>query len=206
MLKPVAEQLARISGDGEAEAGLAPLGKELLHRGGEVGSGGPGAGVRAAGFLPAGPGEHQDAPPAEAGGCLDIAQPVADPPAPLEVEAEVRGGPAVEHEAGLPALARAGDLGQMGAVVVGVDTRGLRLQQLVHPADGGLVVIFGEEPARDARLVGHNDGGQARVIELAHRLRRAGQEAHVAGVAQVVPVLDQCAVAIEEHRRPAAHS
>ena len=48
--------------------------------------------------------------------------------------------------------------------------------------------------------------GMAAVVRAAHGLGRAGQQVHLGGVPEIVPVLDQGAVAIQEDGRPPAHA
>ena len=57
-----------------------------------------------------------------------------------------------------------------------------------------------EEPAGDARLIGHYNDDPPGAIERRDRAGRAGHEPYAARVADVVRVLDHDAVAIEEDR------
>ena len=83
-------------------------------------------------------------------------------------------------------------------IVIRVDARAAGLEQAgdlpVHLVDDRL----GEEPARDARLVGDHDDAQAGAVERADRVDAPGIELDTLGPIEVADLLDERAVAIEK--------
>src|SRR2546425_3204768 len=73
-------------------------------------------------------------PPTERTRRLDVAQAVADPVRPREVDAQRRLRVAEQLHPRLAALARPRDLGMMGTVVCRVEVRAVRREQLAEPA------------------------------------------------------------------------
>ena len=72
-----------------------------------------------------------------------VPEPIADPPAPGQVETMVGGGEPVERDARLPAVARSGQVGMVGAVVVPVEPRaggGQQLGPVAGPSPVGRLV------------------------------------------------------------------
>ena len=58
---------------------------------------------------------------------------------------------------------------------------------------------FGKVPACDAGLVRHDDDEYARGVQPTDRVRRAGEQPHLLRCREVVNLLDQRAVAVQEH-------
>ena len=67
----------------------------------------------------------QQAPSAEPPGGQHVPQAIAHPPAAGELQPVIRRGTAVQQRARLAALAGPGEIGMVGAVIVGVDPRTL---------------------------------------------------------------------------------
>ena len=78
--------------------------------------------------------------------------------------------------------------------------RGLVELRLYQPMDAlhGLVSVIA--PA-DTRLVGHDDQGQVQTPHPPQALDGPGQKHHAGRIGQIVPFLDDGAVAVQKHRR-----
>ena len=89
-------------------------------------------------------------------------------------------------------------LGVEGAGVDAGDHRPLRRQPAHQQGVEGLHLVFAEEAAGHARLVGHHDAQIAERGQTAHGLGRAGNQAQMLFEMGIAGILDQDAVAIEE--------
>src|SRR5207249_5312776 len=92
--------------------------QDLLNRGRQVLRHCPTRRLRCACLFPPCSREHQDPTAGEPRGCLEVAEPVADPVARRKVEPEAIGGLLIKERAGLAALALASDLGKVGTIVL----------------------------------------------------------------------------------------
>ena len=89
----------------------------------------------------------------------------------------------------------------MRTIVIRVDVRASSLQHrldaAVHLFDDG----FGEQPARDARLVGYQDESQPGVIQGADRVDRPRIERQALDAIEKAPLFDEGTVPIDKHSR-----
>ena len=88
---------------------------------------------------------------------------------------------------GMGAEARVGQRGPEGG------------KEFVEPGLAGIPAGFGEVAAPDAGLIAHQKSGNAFGRKTGQRFTRAGDEFHAGGVAEVVAVVDDGAVAVEEY-------
>jgi hypothetical protein len=156
-----------------------------------------------------GPGLDQNASTSERSRRLDVAKPIADPPALGEIDPEPFGSLLIEQGTRLSATARTVDLRQMGTMVVCVECRAILRQELVHAALGGQILVLAQKAASDSRLVGGDDGEDAGLVEALDRGGDPGQETYLRGISQVCDILDERPIAIEKDRAassPPAHS
>jgi hypothetical protein len=73
-------------------------------------------------------------------------------------------------------------------------------QQLIEPALGAAVVLVGQEPARDAGLIGDYHREPPGGIQLTDCLRGSRQKAYLPGFSNVAHVGDDGAVSIQKDR------
>jgi hypothetical protein len=106
----------------------------------------------------------------------------------------------VEKHSRLPAGAGLVGVGRVRAHVGPVEPRPVGGKELRHPGGDAIVLGLLEVAPADPRLVGHDDDRNVRRIELGDRPCGTGQQLDAGRIAQVMPVGDECAVAIEKHR------
>src|SRR6185503_11021376 len=106
----------------------------------------------------------------------------------------------------LATIAGPREVGMMRTHIAGVDPRPLAAQHFVQPLSNALVLLVGEEAARDARLIRDDDDGDVRMVETPNRVGGARQENELRGVAQVVAIVDDRPVAVQKCRAPAMPS
>jgi hypothetical protein len=87
----------------------------------------------------------------------------------------------------------------MGAEIVRVDPGARLPEQLVHSLLGATVVLLRQEPARDARLIGNDEGREPLRIQAGDGFRGSGKEPDLFGISDVAGILDDRAVAVEEN-------
>jgi hypothetical protein len=138
----------------------------------------------------------------------DVREAIADEEARLEIEAELLRGARQHSRTRLPTIARLavgldGGVRMVRTEVRAFDVRAvlpeLRRERFADARDVGVR----DEPARDDRLIRHDDDGVARFREARDGGRCARHDDEVLLVDDVVAVFDDDAIAIEEHRRPA---
>ncbi len=151
----------------------------------------------------AGPDQH--APRADAPRERHIEPSIADDERTRRVDAELANRALDETRIRLAAIARkrvAGHfaVGVMRTIVIRVDPRAAGGKQLRHVAMDFVHHGFGEESARHARLVGHEDDAEAGAIEAADGVDRPRIQLDPLHAIEVADLLDQRAVAVEKHR------
>jgi hypothetical protein len=82
---------------------------------------------------------------------------------------------------------------------VGIDPGALPLQQLIHPALTGLVIVRGDDSAGDPRLVRHDNHWKTGAIQPANRRSGSRQQADLVWLAQKSHILDDGAVPVQIH-------
>src|SRR4029077_13533346 len=105
---------------------------------------------------------------------------------------------------GLPAIAALSvrlDLavGMVRTIVIRVDAGATRLEHRSHVAVDLFNSRFGKESSRDSRLVGHHHHMQTGPVERAHGVDRPGIEGDALDTIEVADLLDDRAIAVEEH-------
>lgn len=130
---------------------------------------------------------------------LDVSEAVADIQRPGEIDSMVvAAGFPEEQCAGLSAFA--GILGPMRTVIPCVDVRTALRELIVERCRHSLVILFGENPARDARLIGDDDYENERRVDPRDGFCRSFDELDLARMRKVMSILDDGPVAIEEDR------
>ena len=79
------------------------------------------------------------------------------------------------------------------------------LELIREPGGDGMENLFREVPASHACLVGHDDGGNAALVQAADRLGRAWEEPESLRMVDVPHFLGERSIAVDEHRRPTGH-
>src|SRR5918993_614001 len=120
----------------------------------------------------------------------DVAHPVTYPPGGGQIEFVVRGGTLIKQGARLAALAWAGEVRVVRAVVVRIQPRTVVGEQRLEPASHCRVRRFVEEPSRDAGLIGDNDRGPAGSVESSDGRAGAWEEPHRLGIGDIPGVFD----------------
>ena len=136
-------------------------------------------------------------------GAEHVAVTVADEVGLGAVDVEAGAGGVDEAGGGLAAVAGfavCGELclGVMRAVVEGVKVGADFLELAVHPVVDASDVALGVVAAGDARLIRHEDGEVAVVVDIADGLLGSGNPDEVFGAVEVVDVDVEGAVAVEE--------
>jgi len=123
-------------------------------------------------------GHHQHAARARRVPGFDIAITVSDDETFAEIEVEILRRAFDQSWPGFPAIAtqrRMSEVGMVDTTIDRVETRSLRLQRIFHQFVDLPEEFFGEMAARDARLIGDDDGSPSRLVDQAHGLSRKAE-------------------------------
>src|SRR6185312_16066353 len=111
-------------------------------------------------------------------------------------EPVVGGGTTIEQGTGLAALARAGEVGVMRAMVVGIQASAPSREQGLEPASDRQIRRLVEQPPRNAGLIGDHDRRDAGAVESSDGCGGTRQQSYRIGVGDVTGVFDDGAVAV----------
>ena len=127
-----------------------------------------------------------------------VAGPVAHPPAPLQVDLVPLGGLFIQQRSWFPTLAGPTHIGQMGTPVVAIQSGARFGQQLVQAILSAAIVVFGQQPAGNAGLVGDHYRQPAVPVQPLDSGSGSGQQPDLLGITQVSRVLDDGSVPIQK--------
>lgn len=125
---------------------------------------------------------------------FDIGALIADEPGAGEIDIEIGGG--LEDHAGGGLAAERWGIGKVGTEIGGVDQAGAQLAEELGL--DGVILGFGKEAAGNAALVGDDEEAEAGGFEFSKGLGDTGIEFDLGGIAAIVDVFHEGAVAIEE--------
>src|SRR4051794_9835104 len=146
------------------------------------------------GFHGAVAGLDEDCADSGGAGAVEIGLPIADEVRAGQVEVQIASG-FVDH-AGSGFAPVGWEIGMIGTVVGGVDE--FRPEELDEPAVHGLILLLRDPAAAEPTLIGNNDQLVAGGFQLGESVLNPTEEGDLGGVAAVLHLMHQSAIAIEK--------